>query len=182
MSCATPSLEDSFERWLQAERHADRLCAMPGRATDLGLDSEDDPYRVILFSDIRPFLFPVQAPEVRLQLIYAFLNFLGLPFTPPDVPTTTPAAADPHLQWTLAYNDALRSAFWPFRANTKQLVWQTVGGEPMEPEHSRPLENPFSCPIKSWPQERSTMFSDSGRWFRDLENADLQHVDVSLVK
>lgn len=173
---------DPFERWLEAERHAEQHRSRPSRATDLDAADEDDPYRVVLFSDVRPFLWPIRSPEVRQQIIYAFLNFLGLPFTPPEVPTTAPSAVDPHLQWSLAYNTTLRSAFWPPKHSAKKVVWQTVGGEPMEPEHPRALQSPFTCPVKLWAQDRGTLFARSGKWFRDLEAADLEHVDVSLVR
>jgi len=175
-------LDNPFERWLEAERHVEHCRALPGRATDLDDAEEDDPFQVVLFSDLQAFMFPVRTPEVRLQLIYAFVNFLGLPFTPPDIPTSSASLSDSHLQWMLASNSALRSSFWPPRLGVKQLAWQTVGGEPMEQEQKRALQNPFTCPIKSWSQGRSTLFSQSSKWFRDLDSLDVQHLDVNLVR
>ena len=155
---------------------------MPGRATDLDTADEEDPYRVILFSDIQPFLFPVKHPEVRLQLIYAFLSFLGLPFTPPDVPSTSASTSDPHFLWALAHNSRRRSAFWPTRASSKQLAWQTVGGEPMDPAQTRALQDPFPCPIRSWAQGRGTLFAQTGKWFQDMQASDMLIVDATFVK
>lgn len=176
------SSNDPFERWLEAEKRSDKYRALPGRATNLDDADEDDPYRVILFSDIQPFLFPIRSPEVRLQLIYAFLNFLGLPFTSPDMTTNAPSAADPHLQWTIGYNSAARKLFWPAPCQVKPVVWQTVGGEPMEPERSRAVRLPSACPVKSWAQDRATLFSRSKQWYRDIENIDLEHVDANFVR
>ena len=178
---APDSRSDPFEGWLEAERHAEAHLARPGRASDLDAD-DDDPYHIVLFSDVEPLLFPIQDPEVRLQLVYAFLHFLGLPFTPPDASTSSASASDPRLRWPLSQNAALRAAYWPPRQDRPALPWQTVGGEPMEPEHPKALRNPFGCPIKSWASDRTTLFGRPGQAFVDLESADLQHVDVELVR
>ncbi|OCF42136.1 hypothetical protein I317_04107, partial [Kwoniella heveanensis CBS 569] len=171
-----------FERWLEAETHAEKAYALPGRATDLDPATEDDPYHVVLFSDIQPLLFAVTAPEVRIQLIYAFLTFLGLPFSPPGVPSSSPANADPHLLWSLSHNEAARRAFWPPQHGLKRIPWQTVGGEPMEPERGRGMDDPFGCPVKCWVQDRGTMLGKQGSWFKDLDADDLGSLDVELVR
>ncbi|WWD09643.1 hypothetical protein V865_007771 [Kwoniella europaea PYCC6329] len=175
------SSENPYEKWLEAELHAESNYSMPGRATDLNEEVEDDPYHTILFSDIRPFLFRINSPEVRLQLIYAFLTFLGLPFTPPDVPSSSPATNDPHLQWTLAHNPAKRNSFWPPRQSSKRLPWQTIGGEPMDPARTRGLDDPFESPVKCWLQNRSTILGRKGRWFTDLNPIDIAILDVDLI-
>ncbi|WWC58836.1 uncharacterized protein I303_101380 [Kwoniella dejecticola CBS 10117] len=174
--------DDPFERWLEAELRAENTYAMPGRATVLDNEVEDDPYHTILFSDIRPFVFDVTSPEVRLQLIYAFLSFLGLPFTPPDMPSSSPATNDPYLQWTLAQNPQKRNAFWPPRQSQRKLPWQTVGGEPMDPERSRGLDHPFESPVKNWLQDRSSLLGRKGSWFTDLEAVDIVGLDVDLIR
>lgn len=172
--------DNPHERWLEAERQAEKALTLPGRARDLDAP-DDDPFHVVLFEDVEPFLFPVQTPSARLQLIYAFFNFLGLPFLPPDVPTSSPASTDPHLRWTLIQNEGLRAAFWPPRPSLKRIAWQTVGGEPMEVEARRALESPFGCPVKSWMSSRDTLFAGQ-LWFRDLTSLDLAHVDVDLAR
>nr|XP_031858056.1 uncharacterized protein CI109_006498 [Kwoniella shandongensis]KAA5525128.1 hypothetical protein CI109_006498 [Kwoniella shandongensis] len=173
---------DPFEQWLETENHAEMTYALPGRVTDLDSATEDDPYHVVLFGDIQPFLFPIFTPEVRLQLIYAFLTFLGLPYTPPGVPSTAPAGNDPHLRWMLMYNDMARRSYWPKKEGRTKIAWQTVGGEPMEPERSRGLDNPFQCPTKCWLQDRGTMFGRQGSWFKDLEAMDLSMLDTNVVR
>lgn len=172
--------ENDFERWLEAERNAETTHSLPGRAK--GLDDDEDPFRVVLFSDVQPFLFFIRSPEVRLQLVYTFLTFLGLPFSPPETPTTSPVLSDPHLRNGLAYNSTARAAFWPPQVGRRRLPWQTVGGEPMTPEASSALSHPFGCPVKCWASDQSTLFGQSGKWFRDLEGADLAHVNVPIVR
>ncbi|BEI89274.1 uncharacterized protein CcaverHIS019_0206360 [Cutaneotrichosporon cavernicola] len=171
---------DPYAQWYRAERRAEQALNLPGRARDLDPPG-DDPFHMIMFEDVAPFLFPVQTPLVRLQLIYAFLTFLGLPFTPPEAPTSSPSASDPHLRWPLASNETMRAAFWPPRPTMKRIVWQTVGGTPMEAEQPRTLRSPFGCPAKSWMSERGTLFA-SDRWFRDVTAADLLHVDVDFTR
>lgn len=171
---------DPYARWYRAERRAEQSLNQPGRARDLD-PAGDDPFHMIMFEDVAPFLFPVQTPLARLQLIYAFLTFLGLPFVPPDAPTSSPSTSDPHLLWPLASNGAMRVAFWPPRPTTKRIVWQTVGGTPMDAEQPRTLQSPFGCPAKSWMSERGTLFA-SDKWFRDVTAMDLHHVDVEFAR
>ena len=174
-----PLSNPPFERWLQSERQAESSSALPGRASYLNED--DDPYRVILFDDIRPFMCLVRNPEARLQLVYAFLTFLGLPFAPHDIPSSAPSNVDPRLHWSVAYNDSQRNAFWPPR-HARRLAWQTVGGEPMEPEHPSALQNPFACPVKCWSQSNDSTAARSGDWFKQLDSTDLGHVDLVFTK
>jgi hypothetical protein len=171
---------DPYQMWLEAERHADRIAARPGRAKLL--EDEDDVYHVVMFDDIKQFLFPIRSPEVRLHLVYAYLTFQGLPFSPPEVSTASPGANDPHLRFQLAYNSAARAAFWPPKADTKRLPWQSISGELMEPEHRPALSHPFGCPIKSWASERQMLFAQTSKWFREMEISDLTHVDVDMVR
>lgn len=185
-SSPAPALEkkssDPFEGWLEAEQHATKYHSRPGRATDIEIEDEEDPYHIVLFSDIQPFLFAVRDPEVRHQLVYAYLTFMDLPFSPPEVPTSSASASDPHLRTALVTNDGCRSSFWPPNRTTKRLLWQTVGGEPMEPEAERPLVSPFQCPIKCWASERDTLFATSTRWFRDLDSQQVANLDVTSIR
>lgn len=176
----TDTSGDPYARWYRAERRAEQSLALPGRARDLDPPG-DDPFHMIMFEDVAPFLLPIQTPLARLQLIYAFLTFLGLPFAPPEAPTSAPSASDPHLRWSLTQNEATRAAFWPPRPTSKRIVWQTVGGAPMDAEQPRTLQSPFDCPVKSWMSNRSTQFAND-RWFRDINAADVGHVDVEFAR
>jgi hypothetical protein len=67
-----------FRSWAAAERHRSRCSRTPARTMDEVV--EDDPFRVILFTDIEDFLilFPF---NLRSLCIDAFLIFCGLPPT-----------------------------------------------------------------------------------------------------
>ncbi|KAK2608795.1 hypothetical protein QQS21_002652 [Conoideocrella luteorostrata] len=75
------STGDAYKAWGHSERCRAEEAKMPARTMDDGTD--DDPFRVVMFSDIEPWLFCIPEPEmsgsVGLQLIDAFLIFCGLP-------------------------------------------------------------------------------------------------------
>ncbi|KEY65824.1 hypothetical protein S7711_07205 [Stachybotrys chartarum IBT 7711] len=71
---------DAYKAWGNVEQMQARKADMPARTLDEG--NEDDPFRVVMFSDLEPFLFVI--PETVLGdvthiLIDSFLLFLGYP-------------------------------------------------------------------------------------------------------
>ncbi|KAK4242454.1 NRDE-2, necessary for RNA interference-domain-containing protein [Achaetomium macrosporum] len=75
-----PRTTDPFRAWAAVERQGAERARMPARTLDEGI--EDDPFRVVMFSDIKDFLvwFPSTVlPRVRPLLADAFLVFCGLP-------------------------------------------------------------------------------------------------------
>jgi hypothetical protein len=79
-ACEVPKMADPFKAWAAAEQQAAERARMPARTLDEG--TEDDPFRVVMFSDIKDCLvwFP-SAVLVRVKplLAEAFLVFCGLP-------------------------------------------------------------------------------------------------------
>ena len=71
------SCDDSFSTWIAQERHNMLLWRRPARITDDM--AGNDPYRVVLFSDIRPILSTSPSLEGRYELLEAFLIFCQLP-------------------------------------------------------------------------------------------------------
>jgi hypothetical protein len=73
---------DDYKRWASLESSQADKARVPARTMDEG--TEDDPFRVVMFSDIEPLLFFVPKsilPAVQEQLLDAFLIFQGLPPT-----------------------------------------------------------------------------------------------------
>lgn len=170
---------DPFSRWFHDETAADR-CIRPGKASTLSMAAEedDDPYRIVLFDDIRPFLFVIRNAEVKLQLVYAVLNYLGLPFGIPDLGTNTAFARDPHLQWALAVNRKARLALWPKRpASRPHLEWDMT-----QESAASPSVDFFSCPVKMWLLTEDTAFEDVLSWFSDNQVGLQDSVDVGLLR
>ncbi|EXJ83415.1 hypothetical protein A1O1_07038 [Capronia coronata CBS 617.96] len=71
----TPTLD--FAAWGAAENDLGRCAGLPARSLDDV--SEADPYRVLLFADIKDFLFTPGTQEGLRMLQDAFLLFAGLP-------------------------------------------------------------------------------------------------------
>ncbi|KAL6866900.1 NRDE-2, necessary for RNA interference domain-containing protein [Trichoderma novae-zelandiae] len=97
----TPSSSrDVYKAWGHLELSRSQTAKLPARTMDDGTD--DDPFRVVIFSDIKPFLFLIPASvlaDVSRQLVDAFLLFCG--FAPAFRAST----------WTeLAYNDLFISS------------------------------------------------------------------------
>lgn len=72
---------DAYKAWGYSERLHAQMGKMPARTMDAG--TEDDPFRVVMFSDIEPWLFTIPSAvltgDVGKFLLDAFLIFCGLP-------------------------------------------------------------------------------------------------------
>ncbi|KIW19303.1 hypothetical protein PV08_03597 [Exophiala spinifera] len=66
-----------FTAWAHAEIYLEKYASLPARALDDVPD--DDPYRILLFSDIQEFIFSTESKRGTELLQDAFLLFLGLP-------------------------------------------------------------------------------------------------------
>jgi hypothetical protein len=75
----TLNSENIFESWAVAERLRSKTSCIPARTMDEVV--EDDPFRIILFSDIEDFLIfiPSRPGNLREMLLDAFLVFCRLP-------------------------------------------------------------------------------------------------------
>ncbi|KAJ6446625.1 DUF1740-domain-containing protein [Purpureocillium lavendulum] len=74
------SSKDAYKAWGILEHSQERKAKMPARTLDDGTD--DDPFRVVMFSDIEPLLFQIPDSflyQVYEELIDALLLFCGLP-------------------------------------------------------------------------------------------------------
>jgi hypothetical protein len=70
--------EDVFKSFAVAEKIMAGKLSHPGRSADEA--GEDDPYHIIFFNDIKPFLLPQLLRMVpQTSLIHAFLCYAGLP-------------------------------------------------------------------------------------------------------
>ncbi|RDA87614.1 hypothetical protein CP532_3997 [Ophiocordyceps camponoti-leonardi (nom. inval.)] len=161
------SRRDSYDTWATAERLCGRKAVMPARTMDTGTD--DDPFRIVMYSDIEPLLFLVPRGElanVTQQLIDAYLLFCGLP----------PAFRSS--EWTdMEWNDQfiVRS-----RPNPQlQPVWDIEVGEKDDSTRKRPMFDSGCCHARISP---SVLFSGNS-WFQYFDVADEEQiVDMSWVE
>lgn len=73
---------DDYKRWANLESTQAEKARLPARTMDEG--TEDDPFRVVMFSDIESFLFTIPRgilPALQEQMLDAFLMFQGFPPT-----------------------------------------------------------------------------------------------------
>lgn len=180
----TSPLEDDsrgLEKWASTEQLTSNANPRPARTMDPGIDDGIDPFRVVLFDDVRDFLFTIHAPDSQLQLLYAFLTFLGLPFIPPDMPTSTPFSTDPFIHSELVERPQLLQRFWP-KQEDERLPFALIAGEAMEPERRSALNELFDTPFNSTPTTVDLLFGARQKWFVTMRKEDLQHVDVELAR
>lgn len=77
---AASQSRNAFAAWSQLEVAHTNAARLPARTMDDG--TEDDPFRVVTYTDIEPFLFIVPqslVSSIRASLLDAFLIFCGLP-------------------------------------------------------------------------------------------------------
>ncbi|KAG0025726.1 hypothetical protein BGZ81_006946 [Podila clonocystis] len=76
--------KDRFEfgRWAKMEKEMNTACWFPIRTSEsdaMPAQLEDDPYGIIMFDDIRPFIVDLHTMEARTQFVDCMLHFQGLP-------------------------------------------------------------------------------------------------------
>ncbi|KAK0389232.1 hypothetical protein NLU13_2807 [Sarocladium strictum] len=89
---------DPYKLWTALEQRRGREARIPARTLDEGND--DDPFRVVMFSDIEQMVFSIPKrilEEITDQLVDAFLVFAGLPPAVRSNAWTQLAAQDPHV-------------------------------------------------------------------------------------
>lgn len=85
---APPGTRDVYKAWAASEMHRGKSARLPARTLDEG--TEDDPFRVVMFSDLKPLIFylpPVVLESMKESLLDAFLLFnqcLSASKTPSD--------------------------------------------------------------------------------------------------
>lgn len=152
------SRQDLFQSWVIAESSRIKASRVPARTMDDTV--EDDPYRVILFTDIENFLIllPRSAGYLRKSLVNAFLIFCHLP----SMATQDP---EPGVDWShdsYLYNEMLDyDSEWIkeeyFRKPTEDLV---------EGEESR-VSTSFTTPTANFAMAPESMFSNN--WFSSFK-------------
>ncbi|PFH58461.1 hypothetical protein XA68_13667 [Ophiocordyceps unilateralis] len=161
------SPRDPYDAWGAAERLCGRRALMPARTMDAGTD--DDPFRVVMYSDIEPLLFLIPQSELvnaTQQLIDAYLLFCGLP-------------------------PVFRSSEWIEMAWNDQFVIRSRPSIGLQPVWEVEVRDQDGSTGK-WPwsdkgayharMSASLLFSGSS-WFRYLDVADGEHVmDLGWVE
>ncbi len=177
---SSDSPTDPYSSWYLQEEQAQLLGKQPAKASDLTTADDEDPFRVVLFSDISDFLFLITAPTAKLQLAYAVLNFLGLPFTLQETGTNTPFASDPYLTSNFGAAAIQHQSFWPVQSRAK-LSMDDSDWTQVEPSTWQ-QHNPFQSPIRFWSQLDDNVLPSGESWFEVLKKPDTVDLDSIFVR
>ena len=174
---------NSLAEWAKTEERTTAEQPRPARTTDPGIDDDVDPFRCILFDDVKDLLFVLRSDRSKSLLADAFLNFLGLPFTPSASTRGTNYHTDSFVNSTLLERDGAWEGFWPKAVDGNGKPFETFQGEAMEPERRGVIDSPFEIPFKGMPGGNETLFR-SGRkdWFVLFGKGDLEGIDVEFVR
>ena len=164
--------EDIFDGWIAAEKLMAAASKMPARTLDETV--EDDPYRVILWSDIEDFLIDLSSSSCGIDagrlLLNAFLIFCRLP----PVPST-----DNHTSrqwWIDSFSRGEMLDCNPNWIRTHLIKESTVGTFATEisstvemAEGLRPFDrsDPFEWPFHNFAGSSDTLFGQS-HWAKYL--------------
>ncbi|OAX85331.1 hypothetical protein ACJ72_00296 [Emergomyces africanus] len=178
----------TFGSWEQSEQFQMRHSRLPARTLDSV--QEDDPYRVILSSDICDFLLPF--PDMTDLLIGAFMIFCGLPplASTRNANVLTQWRRDPFVRNNLLDNFDGQSASWfsGMVHGTQDIMENQANAFPL-PTFSNNLDTLFGneawfSELRTW---RSTYLNDrsplDGEWvrrtLRHLVNRLPEHDDLA---
>ena len=169
-STVNPSSEDisdPYIRWSRLEEHLGVQDRLPARAEDLdGQDRDRDPYRVVLFDDLRPLLFDVVSTRGRQLMIFSALGLLGLLIN-------VPAVSVEDMQYDIP-NISSAEMFGPQEAGLKTLPWEAAGG----PQPVKAMG--ANTPVKHWATELETLFAID--WFADFDQLAMKRLDHQIIR
>lgn len=168
--------KNPFGSWTNAEVEWSRKIGMPARTIDEV--EEDDPYRVILFSDLKDFMFYFSSERIRKKMVEAFLVLKNLP---PLTPHSSNGAImeDMFLRSGLSKlgEDDLESWFWPKTQGQSDAL--AITWEGMEPEKKAAMGNPFEYKLRNFPVGCENVFSKSAGWFDGIEPLKLNRKEAT---
>lgn len=166
--------ERTIPTWISAEIQTSETLWKPARVSDDDPSTEDDPFRVVVFDDLKELMFVLTTSEARLRLAYSLLQFLGLSIVPPGTASNSELmiSNDPFVQIGLV-DPSNRADFWPLQGQQIPTL-QFVDGEPMEPTREPGLTSPYTFPLKVFPASMQTTFADSTSDFGMLKSMDVK--------
>jgi len=160
--------ENIFETWVRSERLRALESRNPARTVD---DiQEDDPFRVVLFPDVRDFLFYTTSMTLQAELLNAFLTYCRLPAF------SSGSEAISALDWRtdpLIMNNALEQSdslisHWDLGPSRVDAAGGANTGIPdTDTTHGADArkESPFNFPGRHFLISLDSLFAEQGRWF-----------------
>jgi hypothetical protein len=157
-----------FESWATAEIHQAMKSRDPARTTDEV--EEDDPYRVILFSDIKDFVHYFDSKQARLSLVDAFMAFCRLPPLPYSDGQSWSQAwwADSFIRNEILEQSGIyhhQHYLNDQKPRSKEYLISSSAGIESEYPNSIAQKGPFTFKFRNFPSSTETLFGDDSRWF-----------------
>ena len=170
---------DAYRQWAREEVEFVRQSLLPTRS-----DSDSaDPYSTILFTDIRPLLFPIETAQEQHEFRLTWLHFLGLHI--PGFALTASQEVDWDDRWNLDFvgQPSFLDLFFPKDSNPRLSLPDSVAGALVGKEQTYSVSFP---PIKSWGRgvrdaldlTFTSVSKSRGLW----DAAQLHSVDQSIVR
>ncbi|KAJ3399354.1 hypothetical protein HDV05_001850, partial [Chytridiales sp. JEL 0842] len=151
--------EDDLHGWAKKEAIEEFNKWLPLRAVDEREDTDQDPYRSVIFDDIRNLMFDLKSPRPKQQLIAAFVNLLSLQFN-----TCLSSNSD----WT---SDVLLHSELASEYAAASFVMQDNAS--MQAETDIKISG---CPIKTWPLSSSTLHQ-SKDWLMTFDANERRNIE-----
>ena len=163
----TGIVQNLWQSWLLTERRNGLLARNPARTID---DVEEsDPYRVILFSDIQPFIFDCPSQMGQATLLDAFLAFCSLPTL--EIRGSAPEPRiwreDGFSRNELLYSPGSVLPIWRIQKPTPRPSDDVDGQEYLLDSSSR--TNALNFPASVYQLSPDLLFSSKGSWFSPLD-------------
>ncbi|KAI0080269.1 DUF1740-domain-containing protein [Panus rudis PR-1116 ss-1] len=176
-----PSINDPYTRWASEELTSDRAYVMPTRTFDE--DETGDPYATILFSDIRPLLFPVKTHHAKRVFRLIWLSHLGLhipgfvqSLSEDSQENTDDRWAHHHLRSTAYLSSIFPSSYSETHLITADSVAGVLVGR--QPEYTSAFG-----PVKSWGYGALEPLETAGeRTWTMWTKEDVQDVNCDVVR
>ena len=173
-----------FARWADAE---EKECSRRPYTSRLMAENEaeaedaavDDVYRYVMFADISKLLFLISSDvAMRQQLVYSYLNFIGLPVYPPNLSSNEMSTA------SLLYEPVPNQSTFFGQPSTNAPAFEIIGGEPMEAVRRAGVSSPTEIYGRKWPASMDTLLSSASfEWFTIWdETSPEQQVDQSFIR
>ncbi|QSL65394.1 hypothetical protein MERGE_002704 [Pneumocystis wakefieldiae] len=168
------NIEDEYTKWYKQET-AKNSYVNPKRSTNT--NAEDDPYCVILFSDIEQLLYFFTSDRIRLSLIYFSLHFFGFSLHRINKTSNESPLLDSFIQDFFSINSF--NWFWSDEylslKSSQQFNKNAIDSDYLL-EH---LQSPVHIKLKNWPITIDTLFSIDNTWY---QNIDYQGFNKDFIK
>ncbi|KAL8702256.1 MAG: hypothetical protein Q9224_000081 [Gallowayella concinna] len=160
---STPDGTNVFKSWVTAERKAGRSSNTPSRTTD---ETFDDPYKIVLFSDVKYALIESPAPSDNHAVVGAFLCFCHMPRWSSRSRQENESSYNDQFVRNEFLHDTL-SALTMMGMHNSGLGTEDRCGIDNAASHSNnaTLSNAFEFHMSEYERSSDTLFANCSQWF-----------------